>query len=157
MAIPNYSQSLITAVGRTLQDLPRAEFVVGGIGGVDSNEFTLFRRGQGDHVFNLWRSPVYQIGKKFDIIEIRLSVYPDIDTDYSIIPVLYFDNESVSVEGTTIDITNYPNGGNYFVLRSSNFSSVRGETDFFLEIQFTGANLTTVMLPIEIELEVYEQ
>ncbi len=154
MALPIYDARLITAINRVQQDINFPQFVVAGRG-VGADYFVSKKDSLYD--FTLWRSPVYQIGKNFDIIEIMFSIYPDITTNMSIVPVLYFDNEDSNSVGNTIDSTNYPNSDRLIRLTSKNFAnSVHGKNNFFLELQFTGSALAVVELPISIDLEVEE-
>lgn len=153
MALPTYASSIITAVAKVEQKLPFPSYI---IGGRNASTYKLFKKST-TYVFNNWRSPVYQIGKNFDVLEIIIPIYPDMTTNMSIIPVLYFDNEATNSIGTTINPTNYPDSDRMIVLTSKNFAnSVHGKNNFFLELQFTGSALAVVELPIEIELEVEE-
>jgi len=161
MALPTYASSLITAVSKVTQVLPFPQYI---IGGQNASTYKLFKKST-TYVFNNWRSPVYQIGKNFDVMEITLPISPDLTTNMSIIPVLYFDNEDSNSVGATINLTNYPvdlagNGQRLIKLTSKNFgtatNSTHGKNNFFLELQFQGSALVTVGLPISIELEVEE-
>ena len=158
MALPVYASSLITAVAKVEQLLPFPTYI---IGGRNASTFKLFKKST-TYVFNNWRSPVYQIGKNFDVMEITLPISPDLTTNMSIIPVLYFDNEDSNSVGATINLTNYPvdlagNGQRLIKLTSKNFANTtHGKNNFFLELQFQGSALAVVGLPIEILLEVEE-
>jgi len=153
VALPTYASSLITAVGKVEQKLPFPTYIMGGR---NASTYQLFKKST-TYVFNNWRSPVYQIGKNFDILEITFPIIPDMTTNMSIIPVLYFDNEDTNSVGITINPTNYPNSERLIKLTSKNFSnSVHGRNNFFLELQFQGSALAVVGLPINIELEVEE-
>jgi hypothetical protein len=153
MALPTYSSSVITAVSKVEQKLPFPAYIMGG---QNASTYKLFKKST-TYVFNVWRSPVYQIGKNFDVMEITIPIYPNMTTNMSIIPVLYFDNEDSNSVGATINPTNYPNGERLIKLTSKNFSnSTHGKNNFFLELQFTGTALAVAELPINIELEVEE-
>lgn len=156
MALPTYASSVITAVSKVEQNLPFTKFIMAGQGGENEDEFKLFKKST-TYVFNNWRSPVYQIGKDFDIMEIKFPIHPDMTTNMSIIPVLYFDNEDSNSVGTTINSTNYPNSDRLITLTSKNFSNtVHGKQNFFLELQFQGSALAVVGLPISIDIDVEE-
>ena len=71
--------------------------------------------------FAVWRSGVYRVGRKFDVLGIRLSVFPALTTNMTIIPVLYFDNAQVASTGTTINSTNY-SGKTEIVLTPADFT-----------------------------------
>lgn len=156
MALPSYASSLISAVTRVQQNVPLPQFV---IGGRNSGTYKLFKKST-TYDFTVWRSKVFQIGKNFDVLQIKFAVIPVIAANMSIIPVLYFDNENANSIGTTINLTNYPvdaagNGQKLVILTAKNFSNaVHGKNNFFLELQITSSVLTVVELPITIELEV---
>lgn len=151
--LPVYSTSLITAVQKVEQALPFTKFV---IAGRNASTYKLFKKST-TYAFNLWRSPVYQIGQNFDILAIRIPIMPDMTTNMSIIPVLYFDNEDSNSVGTTLNSTNYPNSDRLIYLTDKDFTNtVHGRNNFFLELQFTGSALSVVELPISIDLEVQE-
>lgn len=154
MALPSYASSIITAVSKVEQSLPFTKFV---FGGRNASTYKLFKKST-THVFNNWRSPVYQIGKDFDIMEILIPIHPDMTTNMSIIPVLYFDNEDSNSVGTTLNSTNYPNSDRLIRLTSKNFSNaVHGRSNFFLELQFQGSALAVVGLPISIDIDIDER
>lgn len=89
-------------------------------------------------------------------MRISFPVYPAVTTNMTIIPVLYFDNATSSSTGTTINSTNY-SGATEITLRPANFSNaIRGKSDFFLELQFSGSALAVVGLPIQIEIQTYD-
>lgn len=151
--LPVYTPSIITAVKKVLQNLPVPQFIMAGY---NASTYKLFKKST-SYVFNLWRSPVYQIGQNFDILAIRIPIHPDMTTNMSIIPVLYFDNEDSNSVGTTLNSTNYPNSDRLIYLTPKNFSNtVHGRNNFFLELQFIGSALSVVELPITIDLEVQE-
>ncbi len=156
MALPLYHESIITSVLGIQQDAAFPRFVIGGAGGDNGGSFALFKKGN-SYSFNVWRSPVYNIGKDFDVLGIKFAVMPEITTNMSIVPVLYFDNEDSSSTGATINSTNYSNSEKLIKLSSKNFSNTtHGRNNFFLELQFTGSALAAVELPIIMELEVEE-
>lgn len=153
MAIPSRASSVITAVSRVQQNLSSPVFVMGGR---NASTYKLFKKST-TYAFNMWRSPVYRIGSKFDVMKIKFAVTPAMTTNMSIIPVLYFDNEASNSIGATINSTNYTNSERYIVLTAKNFSNAtRGQDNFFLELQFTGSALAVVKLPITIEIETIE-
>lgn len=153
MALPTYASSIITAVHKVEQALPFPVYVMGGR---NASTYKLFKK-SATYVFNNWRSPVYQIGKKFDVMEITFALMPDMTTNMSIIPVLYFDNESSNSVGNTINPTNYPNSDRLIRLTPKNFANtVQGKNNFFLELQFQGSALAVVELPINIDIEILE-
>lgn len=154
MALPTYNPSITTAVLGIQQNLPFPRFVMAGVGGASGTTYHLSKKAS-TYSFNVWRSPVYNIGHDFDVLTIKFAVMPEIGANMSIIPVLYFDNEDSSSVGNTINSTTYPDSDKLIKLTSKNFSNtVHGRNNFFLELQFTGSALVAVELPITIELEV---
>lgn len=155
-SLPNYNSSLITAVTHVQQGLSAPKFIIAGQGGAASNSYKLFKKDTA-HTFTLWRSPVYNIGKDFDVMSIKFNIIGGVGSNKTIIPVLYFDSERTTSVGNTIDTTNYPNSEKLIELTSKNFgNTTHGKHSFFLELQFTGTALAVVSTPINIEVEVNE-
>jgi len=154
MAYPAaYGESVITAVGKVLQNVTLPQFVFGGINASAQR----LQKITTTYSFSVWRSAVYRFESPFDVVRISLTVYPAIAANMTVIPVLYFDDEASSSTGTTINSTNYPNSEREITLTPHNFSNaVRGQKDFFLELQFDGTALATVGLPIIIDVEELE-
>ena len=154
MALPTYDTSIITAVLRGQQNIAFPQFIMGGQG--TGSEYALFKKTT-TYDFTCWRSQVYQIGRHFDVLQIKFTIVPDMAANMTIIPVLYFDNEDSSSVGTTINYTNYPNANRLISLSSDTFGgAVHGKNNFFLELQFTGTALVAVGLPIAVDVEVEE-
>lgn len=154
MSLPTYNPSVITSVLGIEQNLAFPRFVMGGVGGGAEDTYSLFKKST-TYSFNVWRSPVYNIGEEFDVLKIQFAVIPEMTTNMSIIPVLYFDNEDSNSVGTTINSTNYAGSEKLIKLTAKNFgNAVHGSNNFFLELQFTGSALAVVELPILIEVEV---
>lgn len=160
--LPTYNPSIISALTKVQQNSEFPQFVIGGQG--TGGDYALFKKSS-TYDFSVWRSPVYNIGRNFDVLEIKFAVIPAITTNITIIPVLYFDNEDSNSIGTTINLTNYPvdgagNNQKLIKLTSKNFGTAtnvtHGRHNFFLELQFTGTALAVVKLPITIDLEVEE-
>lgn len=154
MPLPTYNESIITAIAKVQQNLPFPRFIMGGRGNGPS--YKLFKKSS-SYVFNLWRSPVYQIGTSFDIKSIKLPINPDMAANMIITPVLYFDNEDSVSEGTIINSTHYSKSERLIILSPKDFgNSVYGRNNFFLELRFSGPALAVVGLPITIDLDVEE-
>lgn len=154
MALPTNNPSIISSVAKVKQNLSHPQFVIGGQG--TGSEYALFKKDT-TYNFSVWRSPVYQIGKNFDVLEIQFNVVGGITGNKEIIPALYFDNEDTSSVGTTINATTYPGEDELITLTSKNFNNtVHGKNNFFLELQMTGSDLAVVKMPIKLELEVGE-
>lgn len=154
--LPKYPPSLITCVQRVQQYFPFPSFVFGGLGGDDSNDYKLFKRST-SHEFALWRSPVYRINQDFDVMSIVFPLQVDITDGTRIVPKLYFDDGVRTSTGTEINLTNYSNDNKLIQLNAKDFgNNVRGEANFFLELQFLGEDLAVVGLPMTIDLDVLE-
>jgi len=150
--LPVYNPSIMTAVARVYQNLPFPQFVIAGQG--TGNIYQLFKKND-TQLFTVWRSPVYQIGVDFNILQITFNLTRNLDTGMSIIPKLYFDNQRISSVGTVITGNSYSN--KFIKLISANFdNSVSGKHNFFLELQFQGSNLEGVALPVNIEIEEHD-
>ena len=152
MALPSYNSSLISSVARVSQDMDTPQYLLGGRGGAGGTTYALSKKST-THTFSVWRSKVFEIGKPFNILKIKIPIHPAVTTNMTIVPVLYFDNEQTSASGTTINSTNF-SGKRLIQLTSKNFSNAtNGKRNFFLELQFTGSALSTVSLPIKIDIE----
>ena len=155
MALPSYNASLITAVAQIQQGASFPKFIIGGQGGSGGTTYQLMKKGT-SYGFHLFRGPVHSFDGKFRVTRISLRFGATMASNMSIIPVLYFDNESSSQVGTTLNSTNYPSQ-TFVVLNESNFSNnCEGQNNVFLELQVTGSVLFPIELPIEMEVEVYD-
>lgn len=150
--LPTYDPSIITSVTRVYQNMPFPQFVMAGQG--TGSIYQLFKKTEEQNLA-IWRTPVYQIGSDFDVMEITFNLTQDLDVGMNIIPKLYFDNERTTSVGTQI---NYVNITDKTVrLNAKNFdNAVHGKHNFFLELQFTGTVLEAVALPIFIDIETHE-
>lgn len=156
--LPVYSPSIVSAVVRVQQNIPFPQFVIGGQGGADEDEYGLFKKSTASYGFHIWRTPVYNIGRNFSIEHVSFYMPVDIDTDTTITPVLYFDNERDSAVGTSINDTNYSTGDRFIKLGPKNFSGdVSGKVNFFLEFQFSGTDFTAISPPIFIDVEIHDE
>ena len=154
MALPTYDTSIITAVLRGQQNIAFPQFIMGGQG--TGSEYALFKKTT-TYDFAVWRSQVYQIGRHFDVLQIKFTIVPDMAANMTIIPVLYFDNEDTNSIGETINVTNYANSERLIRLNAKTFgNTVHGRNNFFIEFQFTGSALAVVELPIAVDVEVEE-
>ncbi len=154
--LPTYSPSIITSVKKVAQNLPFPQYIISGKGDPNGSTYKLFKKDD-EYNFTVWRSPVYKIGKDFDIMGIEFNVIGGVIGNKEIIPVLRFDDERDESVGNAINVTNYPNLEKLIRLTSKNFNnSVTGQSNFYLELQFTGTELAVVSIPINIEIEEHE-
>src|SRR3990172_4023624 len=117
MTLPSRSASVITAIAKPQQNFTLPQFV---FGGRNASAYRV-EKITTTYSFAVWRSGVYRVGRKFDVLGIRLSVFPALTTNMTIIPVLYFDNARVASTGTTINSTNY-SGKTEIVLTPADFT-----------------------------------
>jgi hypothetical protein len=150
---PVTSTSVITAICKAQEGLPFPKFLAGGKGGQGGLNYKLFKKAT-TYSLNLWRSQLFTIDAPFSISKIELSFATNINQNHIITPTLYFDNGGTMVTGTQIDSTNYPNGETGVILTPGSFNyNVHGNSNFVLELKFTGTALNAITLPITIELE----
>jgi hypothetical protein len=153
--LPDYNHSLVSCVTRVQQDLGFTQFVMGGVGGVNENEYALFKKDEVYTATQIWRSPVYKVGQDFDVVKISFNLVTALTGGTSITPKLYFDNERESAVGTVINMNNFSQ--KYIELRTANFQgAVHGQHSFFLELQFTGSALTVISLPLFVEIDTWD-
>jgi hypothetical protein len=144
------------AIGRIKQNMGFPQFVIGGQGGLNQDQFALFKKSN-TYGFALWRTKLYKIGMPFEVMQITIPIVSDFVAGFSIIPKLYFDDGSRSVAGTIINLNNYANTNKLVTLTGKNFGNqVHGESNFFLEFQIVGSALSVIGLPIEIQLDVHD-
>lgn len=154
---PVYSESIITAVSHVQQGLSIAQFLMGGKGGVNSQTYSLFSKGN-DYAFSMWQSKRFVVGDPFNILSIGFSLTEALSDDMLIIPVLSFDDDERRIAGNIMSVDTYPGWGRSFTLTPYSFGSdVHGESNFCLEIHFRGTDLVSVALPILIDIETESQ
>lgn len=100
--------------------------------------------------------PVIPVGKKFKIIRIRIPLGATMTTNMTITPTLFFDESSSNVVLATINSTNY-NGQRYISYKEPELNyQAGGMNNFYLRLNWTGTASCPVLLPIEFELEIFE-
>jgi hypothetical protein len=151
--LPAYSVSVITAMARVQEGLPTPKVIMGGKGGASGTTYSLFKKAS-TYTFGVWRSKVYSFDDPFNVTGIRIPLSAAIGSNMVVVPNLYFDNGSRSAVGTPINSSNYDNNQNYIFLSPDNFeNNVHGEDNFWLELQFIGTSLISVLPPIDIDVE----
>lgn len=154
--LPTYNTSVVTALKNVQQGAVFPKFVLGGLGGSGGTTYALFKQGT---LYNnhLWRSPVYSIGRRFRVCRISLRLGADLIDGMAVTPRLYFDNGDRSQNGMEIILNNYPGGVRNVVLSEDSFeNNTEGFNNFFLELQWTSAVFLPIILPINVEVEVYD-
>lgn len=98
---------------------------------------------------SVWWSQVFRIGQPFKITRMLIPLAQSVTTNMTVTPTIYVDNGEKGVQLAPID-TNFYNGKRNAVFRPN---GLHGETEFFLELRWTGSAVCTVGLPITIEFE----
>ncbi len=153
MSIPTYTTSVITSVAHAQQSLATSQFLMGGKGGVSGTDYAMFSKSS-TYSFNIWRSQLFTVGVPFNIVAFKFSLSQSVGTNMQITPVIGFDDGTTIIEGTVVNTTNYPEGDDVIILTTDNFGfQTHGLNNFYVEFQFSGSALLSVLLPIDIELE----
>ena len=99
---------------------------------------------------SIWRSQMFNIGKKFKITRIRIPLAQAVAANMTITPKVFLDDySSSSTSGlTVINNTNYPNSERVVVFTPD----ISGDHNFCLELRSTGTALLVPLFPIEIEI-----
>ena len=106
---------------------------------------------------SVFRTAMFNVGQDFTVSKITLPLVQAMGANMTIVPKLYFDHETSSQAGTTLNDTNYPNSEKIIRLDADNFQgNSSGKINFFLELTISGTALSAVSLPIEIEIDVDE-
>jgi hypothetical protein len=100
-----------------------------------------------------FRSRIINLGQEFTVKYLKIPLGVAVGENMTIIPKVYLDNEASSAAFTTINNTNHSGKKK---VRVYSQAAARGETNFFLELKFTGTALCPVLLPITIGLEIHD-
>lgn len=96
-----------------------------------------------------FRTDIFQIGRKFKVERIRYNLSTDTSTGVrDVVCTVFTDNESASTALSSRDVEDA------FVYKRPEIN-VRGEKNFLLDFTWSGAGELALMLPIEIDVEVY--
>lgn len=102
---------------------------------------------------SVWASQIFKIGQPFKITKINIPLAQALDSGSTIIPTIFFDSFEGSKTLTTINSSNYGTNRQMITLRPINLTA---DSNFFLELQWTGTSLAVVSLPITIEYELLD-
>ena len=153
--LPTYSPSITTAMTQVQQNLPFPSFVTAAVG-TSGTAYGLYKKAS-TYGFHVYRTQTFKVGRPFSFLKARLNLSRSLTDETEIIPVLYFDNGLTSIVGTAINNRNHSTTNLSFVLDPKTFrNQANGQYNFFLELQFTGPALISVVLPIELEVDIYE-
>ena len=152
-AAASATDGLVTCLGYVLQANNARPRLV--IGARDASNFHLEQIST-TYQTSIWRSQVFNIGQAFQVKEIKLHFAQALAANMTLTPTIYLDDASSSQAGTIINSTNYGSSQRTVILTSDNFSNVSGKHNFYLELQFSGTALLTVVLPITIKIELLD-
>lgn len=99
---------------------------------------------------NVWRSPIFRIGRPFQVNRIRFLMGQPVGAGTIITPKIFTDEMANSYTLGLINNTNYPNSDINITQNYKGGISVKGQHNFFLELRWTGTTLATISLPITI-------
>ena len=140
-----------TPSGHSLKFLRANEYVgqpIVGWSDSDGNE-GLDKRSSTATFNSVFRSQVFPVGQRFTIKRVRIPMGVVVDTNMSVTPKIYVDNEVSNVTLTEINSTKYPGSARLV----DDFTPVHGHNNFFLELNFAGSALLPIDLPITITVE----
>jgi hypothetical protein len=100
-----------------------------------------------------WQSRVFKIGRPFQIKSVTIPLAQAVATNMTIAMNIYVDDASTSIPLATINSTNY--SGSERLIKDTT-DAVRGYSNFFLELVWSGTALATVGLPITIIVDIEE-
>lgn len=106
---------------------------------------------------SVWRSKVFNINKKFNILNIRIPFGVAVAANMSLVPKIYIDDESITRTLATINNTN-DSGVRKKIYKQQELAKANaiGENNFMLELNWAGTVVLPVIMPIEIEIETFE-
>jgi hypothetical protein len=107
-----------------------------------------------------WRTELFSVGRGFRITRVRIPLAGALGANMTITPKLYFDDLSSSITLNTINNTNYPSARKV-VYHAAELDAISaagniGQDNWLLELSFTGTTELAVGLPIEVDIESYE-
>lgn len=105
---------------------------------------------------SVFRTEMVNVGKKFEIEEIRIPLGAAVIADMSIVPKILFDDLSSSVTLTTINNTNFSKSERKVIFKNPELKTARGENNFLLELTFGGTVALPVILPIEVVISTFD-
>ena len=101
----------------------------------------------------VWRSDMININRSFKINRIRFGLGDVIQAGVQIQPNVYFDDQSVQIQLDPVNTTYFQ--GRYVIYKVEDFGGVSAQNNFMLEFQIGGTYFMPILLPIEIEYEMF--
>ena len=111
---------------------------------------------------SVFRSEVFNVGKKFMVSSMRVPLTGQLASGLTITPKIYFDDETANKTLTVINSTNYSAGSmaiNYKQdeIERATTTPIFGYNNFFVEFSFTGTSDVGIALPVEITVMTYDE
>lgn len=104
---------------------------------------------------SVFRSKVFNVNQKFKMLKIRIPLANQVDSNTTITPKIYVDDESTNTTLNAISNTNFPNKRKA-IYKNPELKDIGGDNNFFLELTWTGTTKMPVLLPILIDVDVQE-
>lgn len=97
----------------------------------------------------------FNIGRKFNILEMRVPFGGAVAANTTITPKVWFDDLSSSASPTVINNTNFPSS-RHVIYRIPELKDYIGKNNFTLEFAWTSTNPLPIAFPIIIDIELWE-
>jgi hypothetical protein len=104
---------------------------------------------------SLWRSKNFIIANKFLVKKVNLRFGATLTTNMSLTPKLIID-DSTTITLKTITSSSFSNRQAIYKNPNLNGVSARGETSLMIELNWAGSVELPVILPITIDLEIFD-
>lgn len=91
----------------------------------------------------------------FKIMRIRIPLAGAVDANTTITPTIFLDDGSSNTALDAINNTNYPSKRKA-IYKNPGLSSLGGSNNFYMQLAWTGTKQLPVLLPIEFDIDVYE-
>lgn len=128
------------------------QYIVGWNDGTGSG---LDSRSTSGTLSSILRLPLVGIGMPFKIMRIRIPLAGAVDANTTITPTVYLDDGSSNTALDAINNTNYPSKRKA-IYKNPGLSSLGGSNNFYMQLAWTGTKQLPVLLPIEFDIDVYE-
>ncbi len=105
---------------------------------------------------SVFRSEMFNVGRKFEIEEIRIPLGAAVASNMSIVPKILFDDLSTTITLDTINDTNFTGSERKIIYKNPDLKTARGENNFLMEFTFGGTVELPITLPIEIIISTFD-
>ncbi|MFA6171960.1 MAG: hypothetical protein WCW77_00115 [Patescibacteria group bacterium] len=144
---------MVTAVKAVEQDSTMTPKVIAAWG--DDSGKGIDKYSSSATLSSVMRIGPFNIGEKFSIDRIRIPLAKSIAANMQIIPKVYIDDESTTKTLATVNATNY-NGLRKVIYKGADLQDYIGENNFILELAWGGTVQLPVLLPILVDIDIYE-